>query len=187
MKQRKRSRIQFQPPFLVGALSALSLSVTACGALVTDGPGGDSNDASSDGAGGMAPLDGEGGPGGTGCPEVIPTHGTACTPEQVGLSCGNDGPCVGQQYAICGTDLLWRGSNFSCNPPPPEYSCPDYAPPVGSGCSEPGYTCREATCSGDPGIVCGIDGTWQEVFLACNPPPIGYGGADALGGASGAP
>jgi len=187
-RPRKRSRLQFQPPFLIGALGALSMAAGGCNALVEDGP------AMEGGTGGDESLDGMGGPGSGGsgsggssseCPEVTPLAGSSCTATQEGLSCGTWGSCSPDPQVTC-LDGVWANTNPTCNPPP-LYACPDQPQWIGSHCSEPGFVCVEATCAGDPGIVCGGDNTWQEVYLSCNPPPIGYGGADALGGASGEP
>src|SRR5690606_22679369 len=96
---------------------------------------------------------------------------------------------------------IWRNTNPTCNPPPsgctwPEddpscyplqtHVCPGDPPPVGSACASPGTVCVEATCN-DTGLVCGAAGTWQEIYMSCNPPPIGYGGSDGWGGETGEP
>lgn len=192
-RPRKRSRLQFQPPFLAGALGALSLAGGGCGAIVEDGPAGEDG-----GSGGSEAQDGSGGL--ASCPAVAPLSGTSCSTQQEGLQCGVWRPCSAQPQVTC-EGGIWRNTNPTCNPPPsgctwPEddpscyplqtHVCPGDPPPVGSACASPGTVCVEATCN-DTGLVCGADGTWQENYMSCNPPPIGYGGSDGWGGETGQP
>lgn len=184
-RPRKRSRLQFQPPFLAGALGALSLAGGGCGALVEDGAAGD-------GSGGSEAQDGAGGPG---CPAVAPPIGSACTTpgyvcvkatcNETGVFCGTNGTWQ-KNYMSCNpppSGCVWEEGGMSCKPPPPTYVCPSDPPTIGSACASPGTVCVEATCD-DTGLVCGADSTWEETYMFCNPPTIGYGG---LGGEAGQP
>lgn len=93
-RPRKRSRLQFQPPFLAGALGALSLAGGGCGAIVEDGPAGEDG-----GSGGSEAQDGSGGL--ASCPAVAPLSGTSCSTQQEGLQCGVWRPCSAQPQVTC--------------------------------------------------------------------------------------
>ena len=180
MRTRRRSRIQFQPPFLVGALGALTLSAAGCRGLTVDGAG-------SGGTGGGA-LDGEVTV--DGCPTVLPEDGTACPSAQLNLTCGTLISCDPGRSITCGEDGVWHENYISCNPPPVSSTCPDVQPVEGEVCSyyEAGLVCGVASCDGDPGIVCGDDGLWHLDYLFCNPPGLGgMGGVGELGGSGSGP
>jgi len=177
MRTRRRSRIEFRPPFLVGALGALTLSAGGCVELTA-------RDDGSGGTGGGA-LDGEVR---QGCPTELPAQGLPCSAAQVGLHCG-ELSCVESQV-FCDTDQVWYTVRLSCNPPPISSTCPDVQPVEGEACSyyEAGLVCGVASCDGDPGIVCGDDGVWHLDYLFCNPPDLGgMGGVGGLGGSGSGP
>lgn len=183
-RSRRRPQIQFQAPFLVGALSAVTLSA-GCRGFVEDGPG-------TNGTGGSDGSDAWDGAGGSNnppyvlqhCPEVTPRPGESCEGYTVGLSCGVLSSCHPEGQVTCGSSGTWYDSNVSCNPPPIILdTCPPVTPEPGESCY--GYqaelVCAVANCEGDPGIHCGTDGLWKFEYQFCNPPFIEMGGAGGMG------
>jgi len=183
--RKRRSRIQFQPPFLVGALGALTFGGGGCGALVSD-----AGDESGNGSGGDSALDGSGGPDGAGCPDVLPANGAPCSPDQAGLTCGSLAPCSAERELSCGADGLWTEHWISCNPPPIETICPAQVPAVGTSCAgyQEGLVCGAFQCTGAIPVSCGADDVWHSIPSSCNPPGMGgapgFGGSDAADGSA---
>jgi hypothetical protein len=177
MRSRRRPRVQFQPPFLVGALGALSLSAGGCVELTSH----------HDGSGGSGGTKTDGGVELQGCPAVLPASESACSPAQANLTCGTLAVCSPERSLTCGADGLWHESYLSCNPPPMSDSCPEALPAEGEGCGyyEPGLVCSVARCDGTPGVACGTDGLWHRDYLFCNPPGVGLGGMGGIGGLGG--
>lgn len=106
------------------------------------------------------------------CPEVAPAWGEACDEYEPGLDCAYDVESSCPREFTC-NDGAWEGAFRTCNPPPPEFECPQVTPTSGEACHEylPGLDCgynddsgcqREFTCN---------DGAWQDVSPTCNPPP----------------
>jgi len=163
-KARKRSRIHFQPPFLIGALSVLSLGAGGCSGLTSDGP--------------ETTTDGTGNPG-----DVCPLEGSPCW--EAGQTCGTRGGfCGSSPEVICGSDGVWYRNQMTCNPPATYFYCPAELPQSGDSCADhqPGLVCAVATCE-QPGIRCGTDGFWLFEHMSCNPPGMGGApGSEGLGG-----
>lgn len=106
----------------------------------------------------------------TSCPTTAPSEGAGC--DYAGPPCEYDVCMTHPTKAATCSKGAWRVAITSCNPPPPNTSCPDDVPQQQSYCDYQGPPCDYGDCYGSPTHRATCDGNqWKIAESSCNPPP----------------
>ncbi|MBK8996378.1 MAG: hypothetical protein IPM35_11610 [Myxococcales bacterium] len=158
-------------PFVVTVV--LTAVAGACGGSTTNGSGGSGGSGGAPGGGGCGAN-----PPSIPCPPTPPAEGSLCpnSPSSCfgggwwGSSCTYSDPCGGNTPLVldCGGSTTWKVTSgvTTCQ------SCPPTEPGAGTPCAlVDGQICSFANGCCDAAYQCS-QGTWQEVPVSCNPPPL---------------
>jgi hypothetical protein len=111
------------------------------------------------------------------CPNAAPLAGMPCN--QDGQNCSWGDSCTSEEaWGNCdGTSWQISGGG-TCNPPPPDPTCPPELPLDGNNCDSWAgtYQCDgypEPSCGGEVSAICdAATGQWSVPQTNCNPPPL---------------